>query len=96
MVITIYYVYILKCRDLTLYTGYTNDVNRRLEVHNDGKGSKYTRGRLPVTLVYYEQHSNKSSAMRREAEIKKLSRQEKLNLLKIPSVNNYTKLKEFS
>lgn len=81
MVITIYYVYILICSDSTLYTGYTNDVNRRLEVHNDGKGSKYTRGRLPVTLAYSEQHSSKSSAMRREAEIKKLSRQEKLILL---------------
>ena len=76
-----YYTYILKCSDDTLYTGYTDDINRRLAVHNSGKGAKYTKARLPVTLVYFEEHTTKSEAMKREASIKKLTRQEKLALI---------------
>ncbi|WP_409969274.1 GIY-YIG nuclease family protein [Bengtsoniella intestinalis] len=76
-----YYIYILCCGDGTLYTGSTNDVERRLAVHQAGKGAKYTRARLPVTLVYQETHDDRSSALRREAAIKKLSRQEKLKLI---------------
>lgn len=80
-----FYVYILKCKDDTLYTGYTNDLKKRLKVHSEGKGAKYTRCRLPVTLVYYEELSDKSSAMKRECAIKKLTRVSKLELIK-----NYT------
>lgn len=76
-----YYIYVLRCGDGTLYTGSTNDVERRLAVHQAGKGAKYTRTRLPVTLAYQETHDDRSSALRREAAIKKLSRQEKLKLI---------------
>jgi putative endonuclease len=75
------FVYILRCSDNTLYTGWTNDLNRRLKCHNSGKGSKYTRCRLPVEVVYYEILPDKSSALKRECEIKKLSRVEKLILI---------------
>ncbi|GIW78195.1 MAG: UPF0213 protein [Gemmatales bacterium] len=67
-----WYVYILKCADGSLYTGATTDLTRRLCEHLAGQASRYTRGRLPVQLVYYEKHPNRSSAFRREAEIKKL------------------------
>lgn len=77
-----FYVYILKCNDDTLYTGYTNDLERRLKVHSQGKGAKYTRCRLPVTMVYYEELPDKSSAMKRECAIKKLNRLAKLELIK--------------
>ena len=60
------YTYILKCRDETLYTGWTNDIEKRLEAHNAGKGAKYTRSRRPVELVYLEQFETKEEAMRRE------------------------------
>lgn len=76
-----FYVYILKCNDNTLYTGYTVDLNRRLESHNRGLGAKYTKSRLPVEIVYQEVFSSKSEAMKREMGIKKLSRAEKLNLI---------------
>ena len=76
------YVYILKCSDNTLYTGYTNNLNNRLKVHNSGKGAKYTRTRLPVKLVYFEQYETKSEAMKREYSIKRLTRQEKIKLIK--------------
>lgn len=76
------YIYILKCNDNTLYTGWTTDLDKRLEVHNTGKGAKYTKARLPVTLVYYEQFPTKAEAMKREAEIKRLSRKQKLKLIK--------------
>lgn len=77
-----YYVYILKCCDETLYCGYTNDVEKRFETHQSGKGAKYTRGRLPLELVYSEEFETKSEAMKRECEIKKMSREMKLNLIK--------------
>ena len=76
-----YYVYILRCSDGTLYTGYTDNPERRVKVHNSGKGGKYTRSRLPVELVYWEEHEDKSSALRRECAIKMLSRTEKLNII---------------
>ena len=75
------YVYILKCSDDTLYTGYTVDLNKRIETHNKGLGAKYTRGRLPVKLVYQELLKSKSEAMKREYQIKKLSKIEKLELI---------------
>lgn len=76
-----YYVYILRCGDGSLYTGSTNDVARRLAVHRSGKGAKYTRSRLPVELVYQETWPDRSAALRREADIKRLERREKLNLI---------------
>jgi len=73
-----WHVYILKCKDGTLYTGVTTDIPRRVALHNTGKASKYTRGRAPVTLVYKESHRLRSKAQSREAGIKRLSRREKL------------------
>ena len=77
-----YFVYILKCADDTFYTGITTDPSRRLKEHNSGKGAKYTRSRLPCSIVYYEHSENKNSALKREAAMKKLSRKEKLQLIK--------------
>lgn len=76
-----YVVYILRCRDGTLYTGSTNDVEKRLRAHQSGHGAKYTRSRLPVCLVYQERAADKGAALRREAAIKKLSREQKLALI---------------
>lgn len=75
------YTYMLRCGDGTLYTGWTNDLEKRLRAHRCGKGGKYTRSRLPVSLVYQEQFETKQDAMRREYEIKQLSRAEKLALI---------------
>ena len=82
-----YYVYLLRCADGTLYTGFTNDLARRLAAHNAGRGAKYTRGRRPVELVYWESFSNESSALRREYAIKQLPRRQKLTLIQssVPS-----------
>ena len=76
-----YQVYILRCGDGTLYTGITNDLPRRLAAHSSGRGAKYTRGRLPVELVWHEEQPDKSAALRRELQIKALSRAEKLRLI---------------
>lgn len=76
-----YYVYILECRDNTLYTGYTTDIDRRLSEHNSGKGAKYTRSRSPCILRYLCEYESKSEAMKEEYRIKQLSRKEKLLLL---------------
>ena len=76
-----YYVYIVRCSDNSLYTGSTNDIEKRIAAHNDGKGSKYTRSRLPVELNYSEVCSSKSEALKREAAIKKLARIEKIKLI---------------
>lgn len=76
-----YYTYILKCSDNTLYTGYTNDLDKRINTHNSGKGAKYTRGRIPVKLVYMEEFQDKLDAQKRERTIKKLSRINKLKLI---------------
>ena len=75
------YTYILSCADGTLYTGWTNDLDRRLAAHNAGRGGKYTRARLPVTLVYHEEFATKEEAMAREWAIKQLTRREKLKLI---------------
>lgn len=76
------YTYMLLCGDGSLYTGWTNNLEKRISAHQSGKGGKYTRSRLPVKLVYCEEHPAKADAMRREWEIKHLTRAEKLNLLK--------------
>ena len=76
-----HYVYILRCADDTLYTGYTTDPERRLREHNAGEGAKYTRGRTPVEIVYREAYDSRSAAMRREYEIKQLRRSEKVDLI---------------
>lgn len=76
------YTYMLRCRDGSLYTGWTTDLEKRVAVHNSGKGGKYTRSRLPVELAYYEIFDTKEEAMRREAEIKKLSKAAKEKLVK--------------
>ena len=74
------YTYILKCADGTLYTGWTNDIEKRIEAHNSGKGAKYTKSRLPVSLFYLEEHRDRKTAMRREVLIKEMSRSEKMKL----------------
>ena len=73
-------VYILECNDGSLYTGITNDLDKRIQAHELGRGAKYTRGKGPLNLIYREAHKNRSDASKRESEIKKLSRQEKLAL----------------
>jgi putative endonuclease len=78
---SLFYIYILKCSDNSLYTGYTDNLERRLKKHNQGKASKYTRSRLPVSIVYSEDHPDKSSAMKREIWIKSLSRENKIKLI---------------
>lgn len=75
------YAYILKCNDGSLYTGWTNDLEKRLEVHNSGNGAKFTRSRLPVELAYYETFETKEEAMSREYHIKRLRRTQKLKLI---------------
>lgn len=75
------FVYIVRCADDTLYTGWTTDVQRRVRVHNRGRGARYTRQRRPVTLVYQESWPNRGAAMRRERAIKQLSRPAKLALI---------------
>lgn len=75
------YTYIVLCADGTLYTGWTNHLEERIRCHNEGKGAKYTRARLPVRLVYYESFSTKQEAMQREYAIKQLSREDKLKLI---------------
>jgi putative endonuclease len=76
-----HYVYVLRCADDSLYTGYTTDVARRVEEHDAGEGAKYTRGRTPVELVHTEAYESKSTAMSREYEIKQLSRPQKERLV---------------
>ncbi|NFG61781.1 MULTISPECIES: GIY-YIG nuclease family protein [unclassified Clostridium] len=76
------YVYILECSDNTLYTGWTNDLEKRIKMHSSGKGAKYTRGRTPVKLLYYEIFEDKKEAMRREYKIKRLTRLQKQELIK--------------
>lgn len=76
-----HYIYIVECSDGTLYTGYTNNIEKRLQAHNSNNGAKYTRGRTPVSLKYFEEFDNKSDAMKREAQIKKMRRGKKLLLI---------------
>ena len=77
---TMNYVYLLRCADGSLYCGWTTDLERRLRVHNSGKGAKYTRSRLPVELVYWESFEDRTQALSREWHLKRLSREEKLQL----------------
>lgn len=76
------YVYIIECSDGTLYTGWTNNLKARIEAHNSGKGCKYTRSRFPVKLRYFEEFETKQEAQSREFALKKLSRADKLALIK--------------
>ncbi|MBR1635025.1 MAG: GIY-YIG nuclease family protein [Lachnospiraceae bacterium] len=76
------FTYILECNDGSYYCGWTNDLHARIASHNAGKGGKYTRSRLPVKLVYYEAFPTKEEAMSREWHIKKLSRAEKIQLIR--------------
>lgn len=75
------FVYMLRCKDGSLYTGWTNDLKHRLAMHSSGRGAKYTRGRGPLELVYSEELPDKEAALRRECAIKKLRREQKLALL---------------
>ena len=75
------YVYILRCADDTLYCGWTNDLDKRIKVHQSGKGAKYTRARLPVTLEYFEELETSVEAQKREYEIKQMTRKAKLKLI---------------
>jgi len=76
------YVYVLRCGDGSLYTGWTNDLKQRLAAHQSGKGAKYTRGRLPIEMVYFEEMPDKSAALKRENELKKLKKTDKELLIK--------------
>ena len=76
-----YWVYILRCKDDTLYTGISDDVDSRVAAHNSNKGAKYTRGRIPVTAVYREECADRSDALKREIAIKKLTRAGKIKLI---------------
>ena len=76
-----YFAYIMRCADGTLYTGYTDDIARREAMHNSGRGAKYTRGRLPIEIVYREPCPDRPAALRRERAVKRLTRSEKERLL---------------
>ena len=77
------YTYIVECSDGTFYTGWTNNLEKRLKAHNSGQGAKYTKSRRPVKLVYTEEFETKEEAMSREYAIKRLSRKQKMTLLQI-------------
>ena len=87
-----WYVYILECSDKTLYTGVTKSLTKRLNYHNRGKASKYTKGRTPVKMIYTEDHPDKTSALKREIQLKKWSKSKKLAL----SQGNKSKLIELA
>lgn len=82
------YVYILRCADGSLYTGWTNDLEKRVKTHNAGKGAKYTKTRLPVELVYYEEYEEKGEALSREFSIKKLKKTTKEKLILKQHIDN--------
>lgn len=75
------FTYIVRCSDGTLYTGWTNDLEKRMKAHNEGKGAKYTKNRRPVVLEYFEKYETKSQAMKREYEIKQMNRAQKLEII---------------
>lgn len=75
------YTYMVECSDKSLYTGWTNDLDARIRAHNAGKGAKYTKSRRPVRLVYYETFATRKEAMRREYEVKRYTRKQKLALI---------------
>lgn len=76
-----HFVYIVECRDNSLYTGWTTHLEQRIKAHNDGKGAKYTKSRSPVVLRYFEEFDDKGTALKRECEIKKMKRTDKLLLI---------------
>ena len=82
-----YYVYIGRCNDSTLYTGYTVNLKKRLDSHNSSNGAKYTRGRLPVSLIYYEKFGSASEALKREYQIKNMTRKQKLKMINSNKLN---------
>lgn len=82
------YVYMLRCKDGSLYTGWTDDLQHRLQMHSQGKGAKYTKGRGPLELVYSEEVADRSSALKREYAIKRLSRKDKLALCAAYAADN--------
>lgn len=82
-----HFAYMLRCGDNTIYSGYTNNLQKRIQAHNSGKGAKYTSARLPVKLIYFEEFETKSNAMKREAQLKRLSKAEKEKLAS--SFNSY-------
>lgn len=88
----IFYTYILKCSDGTLYTGYTTDIKKRITAHNAKKGAKYTKTRTPVELFYFEEFGDKSSAMKQEYAIKQLTR---IGKIKYANANINSQKKEF-
>lgn len=77
-----HYIYIVECSDKTLYTGYTNNLEKRIKAHNEKRGAKYTKGRTPVILKYFEEFDNKADAMKRECQIKRFNRIKKQKLFK--------------
>ena len=81
------YVYIIECSDGTFYTGWTNNLEKRIDMHSKGTGAKYTKGRGPVKLIYHEEFEDKKDAMKREYEIKKLTREGKMLLIKKTTKN---------
>ena len=83
-----HYVYIVECADGSYYTGYTNNLEKRIKVHNSGKGAKYTKSRLPVRLIYWECFESKQEAMRREWKIKQMPRRKKEELKKSGELQN--------
>jgi putative endonuclease len=83
-----YWIYIIQCRDGTYYTGYTNDLERRIALHNRGYGAKYLRGKLPVRLVYAKEYRYYKNALRRERTIKKMTRKQKERLVRTYNENN--------
>ncbi|WP_071458795.1 GIY-YIG nuclease family protein [Bacillus massilinigeriensis] len=89
-----HYFYVLLCRDRSLYAGYTNDLPRRLKLHNEGKGAKYTRGRGPVTLLYSKEYEDKSEAMKAEYAFKQLTRKKKEDFLMKETEGQYAAAKE--
>lgn len=87
------YVYILECADGTWYTGWTNNLEKRIQTHNAGKGAKYTKSRLPVRLIYFEEYQDEHTARSREYQIKQLSRKEKQRIVSESSCkDNFKKL----
>ena len=88
------YTYILECKDGTYYTGWTNNLEKRMKEHNEGKGAKYTKARRPIKLVYFETFESKIDAMKREYAIKQMKRSEKIKL--ISSINDTLSVKAIS
>ena len=89
-----HFFYVLSCKDGSFYGGYTNNLARRIKLHNEGNGAKYTRGRGPVTLLYYQTFSNKTDALKAEYEFKKKSRKNKEEFLIIVNGGYYVAAKE--